>query len=64
MREAGAKLGRCILPHEFGHGYATHCLNRGTNPHALQQAMGHQSLETTMGYLHAESLSVRGPLDG
>jgi hypothetical protein len=25
--------------------------------------MGHTSLETTMGYLHAESLSVRSPLE-
>lgn len=25
--------------------------------------MGHQSLETTMGYLHAEALSVRSPLE-
>jgi site-specific recombinase XerD len=44
-------------------GYATHCLERGTNPFAIQQAMGHKSLETTMGYLHAESLSVISPLD-
>lgn len=26
-------------------------------------AMGHSQLETTMGYLHAEALSVRSPLD-
>jgi hypothetical protein len=25
--------------------------------------MGHKSLETTMGYFHAESLSVRSPLE-
>lgn len=29
----------------------------------IQQAMGHKSLETTMGYLHAEALSVRSPLE-
>jgi hypothetical protein len=34
-----------------------------TNPRAIQQVMGHKSLETTMGYLHAESLSVRSPLE-
>jgi integrase/recombinase XerD len=45
------------------HGYATHCLERGTNPRAIQQVMGHKSLETTMGYLHAESMSVRSPLE-
>ena len=44
-------------------GYATHYLERGTNPRAIQQAMGHKSLETTMGYLHAESLSVQSPLE-
>jgi hypothetical protein len=25
--------------------------------------MGHKPLETTMGYLHADSLSVRSPLE-
>ena len=37
--------------------------NTGQNPRAIQQAMGHQSLDTTMGYLHAEAMSVRSPLD-
>lgn len=37
--------------------------NAGQNPRAIQQAMGHKSLDTTMGYLHAEALSVRSPLD-
>jgi len=63
IRDARRKLGISVLPHELRHGYATHCLERGTNPRAIQQAMGHKSLETTMGYLHAESLSVRSPLD-
>jgi site-specific recombinase XerD len=45
------------------HAYATHCLNGGQNPRAIQQAMGHKCLETTMGYLHAEALSVRSPLE-
>jgi site-specific recombinase XerD len=52
-----------ILPHELRHGYATHALEFGANPRAIQQAMGHKSLETTMGYFHAESLSVRSPLE-
>lgn len=60
IREAS---GGAIKPHELRHAYATHCLNRGTSPRAIQMAMGHQSLETTMGYLHAESLSVRSPLE-
>ena len=56
-------LGLEILPHELRHAYATHCLNGGQNPRAIQQAMGHKSLDTTMGYLHAEALSVRSPLE-
>ncbi len=63
VKEARRKLGIAVLPHELRHGYATHCLERGTNPRAIQQVMGHKSLETTMGYLHAENLSVRSPLD-
>ena len=63
VRNARRKLGISVLPHELRHGYATHCLERGTNPRAIQQVMGHKSLETTMGYLHAESLSVCSPLE-
>ena len=63
VKHARRKLGISVLPHELRHGYATHCLDRGTNPRAIQQVMGHKSLETTMGYLHAESLSVHSPLD-
>jgi integrase/recombinase XerC len=63
IKRAREQLGISVLPHELRHGYATHCLERGTNPRAIQQVMGHYSLETTMGYLHAESLSVRSPLE-
>lgn len=63
VKHARRQLGICVLPHELRHGYATHCLERGANPRAIQEAMGHASLETTMGYLHAESLSVRSPLE-
>jgi integron integrase len=52
-----------VKPHELRHAYATHCLNGGQNPRAIQEAMGHKSLETTMGYMHAEALSVRSPLE-
>ena len=45
------------------HAYATHTLNAGQNPRAIQQSMGHSQLETTMGYLHAEALSVKSPLE-
>jgi integron integrase len=63
VKSACRRLGLEILPHELRHAYATHCLNGGQNPRAIQQAMGHKSLETTMGYLHAEALSVRSPLE-
>lgn len=63
VRAAGRRTGLEILPHELRHAYATHTLNAGQNPRAIQQAMGHKSLETTMGYLHAEALSVRSPLE-
>jgi len=63
VKHARRKLGISVLPHELRHGYATHCLERGTNPRAIQQVMGHRSLETTMGYLHADNLSVKSPLE-
>lgn len=63
VRQAARPLGLDITPHHLRHAYATHCLNAGHNPRAIQQAMGHSQLETTMGYLHAEALSVRSPLD-
>ena len=63
VKHARRRLGISVLPHELRHAYATHCLDRGTNPRAIQEAMGHKSLETTMGYLHAESLSVHSPLE-
>ncbi len=63
VKHARRQLGISVLPHELRHGYATHCLDRGINPRAIQQVMGHKSLETTMGYLHAEALSVRSPLE-
>lgn len=63
VKSSCRRLGLEILPHELRHAYATHTLNAGQNPRAIQQAMGHKSLETTMGYLHAEALSVRSPLE-
>ena len=63
VRAAARPLGLDITPHHLRHAYATHCLNGGQNPRAIQQAMGHANLETTMGYLHAEALSVKSPLE-
>lgn len=64
VKNSCRRLGFDIKPHELRHAYATHCLNGGQNPRAIQEAMGHKSLETTMGYLHAEAMSVRSPLEG
>lgn len=63
VRQAARPLGLDITPHHLRHSYATHCLNDRQNPRAIQAAMGHASLETTMGYLHAEALNVRSPLE-
>ncbi len=63
VRQAARPLGLEITPHHLRHAYATHCLNGGQNPRAIQQAMGHSNLETTMGYLHAEAMSVKSPLE-
>ena len=63
VRASARPLGLEITPHHLRHAYATHCLNGGQNPRAIQQAMGHSQLETTMGYLHAEALSVKSPLE-
>jgi integrase len=63
VRQAARPLGLDITPHHLRHAYATHCLNGGQNPRAIQQAMGHSNLETTMGYLHAEALGVKSPLE-
>lgn len=63
VREASQKLGFTITPHCLRHSYATHCVERGTNIKALQSAMGHVDSNTTLGYVHAEALSVKSPLD-
>ena len=63
IKVARRKLGVMVLPHELRHGYATHAMEMGASPRAIQAVMGHKSLETTMKYLHADSLSVRSPLE-
>lgn len=52
-----------ITPHNLRHCYGTHVADSGQNIRALQQALGHKSLETTQGYVHADALSVRSPLE-
>ena len=55
-----ATLSVPITPHVLRHGFATHFAG---DIRDLQAILGHKSLETTMGYLHAEALSVRSPLE-
>jgi integrase len=52
-----------ITPHNLRHCYGTHVADSGQNLRALQQALGHKSLETTQGYVHADGLRVRSPLE-
>lgn len=63
VRQAARRMGLDITPHHLRHAYATHCLDAGQNPRAIQEAMGHSQLETTMGYMHADAMNVRSPLD-
>ncbi len=63
VKAAAAPLGLDITPHHLRHAYATHCLNAGTNVRAIQEVMRHKHLDTTQGYLHAETSTVRSPLD-
>lgn len=63
VRSAAAKLGLNMTPHHLRHCYATHVLERGENIKGVQEAMGHASLETTQGYVHADALGVRSPLE-
>lgn len=65
VRVAASKVGLegVITPHNLRHCYGTHVAESGQNMRALQQALGHKSLETTMGYVHADALSVRSPLE-
>lgn len=65
VREAARRVGLegVITPHNLRHCYGTHVADSGQNIRALQQALGHKSLETTQGYVHADALSVRSPLE-
>lgn len=63
VKRAASLLGHNMTPHHLRHCYATHVLERGANIKGVQAAMGHVSLETTQGYVHAEALDVRSPLE-
>jgi hypothetical protein len=49
VKHARRKLGISVLPHELRHGYASHCLQRGTNPRAHLKINGTQILGDNHG---------------
>lgn len=64
VRESVRRLGLGVLtPHHLRHAYGTHALEMGNSIKAIQNAMGHECMETTAGYLHADGLGVRSPLE-
>ena len=64
VRQAARKIGlEGVTPHHLRHAYATHALDAGNSVRDVQQALGHAHLDTTMGYIHAEPLRVRSPLE-
>lgn len=64
VRESVRRLGLGMMtPHHLRHAYGTHALEMGNSIKAIQNAMGHSSMETTSGYLHADGLVVRSPLE-
>lgn len=64
VRSAARAIGlHGITPHCLRHAYATHALELGNSVRDVQQALGHACLETTAGYIHAEALRVRSPLE-
>lgn len=64
VREARKRLGlSCISPHHLRHGYATDALEHGANIRDVQSALGHAQINTTMGYVRADAMRVRSPLE-
>lgn len=64
VRESAARMSLGVItPHHLRHAYGTHALEMGNSIKAIQNAMGHASMETTAGYLHADGLGVRSPLE-
>jgi integron integrase len=64
VRTSARKIGlEGVTPHHLRHAYATHALEAGNSVRDVQEALGHAHLDTTMGYIHAEPLRVRSPLE-
>ncbi|MCM3576493.1 site-specific integrase [Mesobacillus subterraneus] len=60
------KMDSRVSTHTLRHCFATHSLEKGTEPILIQQMLGHKNLRTSTAYLHMTSKSligVKSPLD-
>lgn len=60
------KMDSRVSTHTLRHCFATHSLEKGTEPVLIQQMLGHKNLRTSTAYLHMTSKSligVKSPLD-
>lgn len=64
VRSASRKAGvDGVTPHCLRHAYATHAIEMGAAVTDVSKVMGHVHLDTTAGYIHAEAMRVRSPLE-